>query len=129
MTDGQPIPTEILYRNLKGSIERLTLAADQQIAYLDSILGHLTTESDASGYGNDELAIELAENVYLLPNILDDGLLTEEAVEAIKSLDDFLEENSGQKNADFWRRDALYLDEHWNEVRRLAKVALSFFQQ
>ncbi len=129
MATDQPIPTETLYTNLKGSIERLTWTAEQQVAYLDSILGHMTAAEDASGYGNDELALELEDNLFILPNLLDAGLVKMETVDLIKPLDIFLEENSGQENADFWARDALYHDERWNEVRRLARTALAAFRR
>ena len=129
MTTDQPIPTETLNTNLKGSIERLTWTAEQQVAYLDSILGHMTEAEDASGYGNDELALELEDNLSILPNLLNAGLIQMETVDSIKPLDIFLEENSGQENADFWARDALHHDERWNEVRRLARTALAAFSR
>ena len=129
MTTDQPIPTETLYTNSKGSIERLTWTAEQQVAYLDSILGHMTEAEDASGYGNDELALELEDNLFILPNLLNAGLIQMETVDSIKPLDIFLDENSGQENADFWARDALHHDERWNEVRRLARTALAAFSR
>lgn len=129
MATDQPIPTETLYTNLKDSIERLTWTPEQQVAYLDSILGHMTEAEDASGYGNDELALELEDNLFVLPKLLDAGLIKLETVDLIKPLDIFLEENSGQENADFWERDALYHDERWNKVRRLARTALAAFRR
>ncbi len=121
------VPTETLYTNLKASIERLTWTADQQVAYLDSILGHLTKAEDTSGYRNDELALELEDNLVTLPNILDAGFLEIKAVDSIKPLDTFLNEHSGKENSDFWAREALYHDERWNEVRKLARTALTAF--
>ncbi|MEH6714268.1 hypothetical protein [Parasphingorhabdus flavimaris] len=128
MATDQPISTETLYINLKDSIERLTWTPEQQVAYLDSILGHMTEAEDASGYGNVELALELEDNLVTIPNILDAGFLEIEAVDSIKPLDTFLGKYGGQENADFWARDALYHDERWNEVRKLARTALTAFR-
>lgn len=129
MTDDQPVPSETLYANLKGSIERLTWPADRQVAYLDDILGHLTEAEDASCYGNDELALELGDNLPILPNLIEAGLLKIEAVDILEPLDRFLDEYSGKGHPGFWVREALYNDERWDEVRKLARTALTAFER
>lgn len=47
------------------------------------------------------------------------------AAEAIQPLDLLLEQWSGQENADFWRREALFHDPRWVQVRACAARALA----
>ena len=49
------------YQQLRKSIVRLAATAGEQHVYLESILGHLSSNGDATGYGNNELALEFGE--------------------------------------------------------------------
>ena len=49
------------YQQLRQAIARLASAADEQHAYLESILSHLTPDGEVTGYGNDELALEFGD--------------------------------------------------------------------
>ncbi|WP_137864179.1 MULTISPECIES: hypothetical protein [unclassified Sphingomonas] len=104
---------------------RLAEGAEVQHAYLESILGHLTSDGDASHYGNDELALEL-DDIYRAANHMHEwGEISREEIEAIRPLDAMLLTLSGEGHSDFWRREALWSDPRWEEARTLARRALA----
>ena len=55
------------------------------------------------------------------------GEISAVQAEAARAVDAFLEKWSGEENADFWVREALWTDPRWEEVRRLARIALIAF--
>jgi hypothetical protein len=113
------------YQQLRMAIARLAATADEQNAYLDSILRHLTPAGDATGYGNDELALEFG-NIYLAVVEMEHwGEITHEEIAAAKPLDALLDRWSGEANADFWEREALWIDPRWEQVRQCAREVLS----
>lgn len=113
------------YQDLRQVVARLAEDADVQHAYLESILGHLTPDGDASGYGNAELALEL-EDIYLAANHMHEwGEISREEIEAIRPLDTMLSALGGPDHADFWRREALWSDPRWEEIRVTAHRALA----
>jgi hypothetical protein len=78
------------------------------------------------GYGNDELALELGDILPAAGHMQEWGEISDAEVAAVKPLDRLLTKWSGSANSDFWRREALWTDERWEEVRRLAREALAF---
>jgi hypothetical protein len=115
------------YQQLRKAIARLAAPADEQHAYLEGILGHLTANGDATGYGNDELALEF-DDIYPAANHMRDwGEITQEEIDAANPLDELLEQLSGAQNADFWRRQALWDDPRWQQVRECAALVLSHY--
>ncbi|HTU09659.1 MAG TPA: hypothetical protein VMG08_02075 [Allosphingosinicella sp.] len=113
------------YQQLRGAVFRLSLGADEQHAYLESILAHLSGNGSSVCYGNDELALEL-EDIFLAAGDMREWREIGDAeIAAIKPLDDLLEKWSGETDADFWRRDALWTDPRWDEVRALASTAFA----
>lgn len=112
------------YQQLRQTVANLAAPAAEQVRYLDEIFTALTGGGSAAGYGNDELALEL-EDIFLAANyMIEKGELTQSEKEAIQPLDDLLAQWSGQENADFWRREALFHDPRWAEVRTCAARAL-----
>src|SRR6187551_3311781 len=98
------------YQLLRESIVRLAASADDQHAYLESILAHLTPNGDATGYGNDELALEFDDLYPATEHMRQWGEITQEEIDAARPLEALLDRWSGHQNADFWRREALWQD-------------------
>ena len=113
------------YEQLRQCVVRLAAPPDEQAAYLDSILGHMTADGDASGFGNDELALELEDILCAGSDMIAHGELNASERSALVPLDSLLEKWSGEENADFWARSALKLDPRWKEVRQVAAAALA----
>jgi hypothetical protein len=119
------VPTR--YRQLRQAIARLALGADDQHAYLESILGHLTPDGDATCYGNDELAMEFGDIYRAAGHMRDWGEINEEEIAAARPLDELLKKWSCDRKSDFWRREALWTDPGWEQVRRCAHQVLNLY--
>ena len=115
------------YQQLRQAILRLGLNPDEQHTYLESILGHLTSDGDATGYGNDELALEFGDIYVAVGHMRDRGEINQDEIDAAKPLDELLDKWSDQQNADFWRREALWSDQRWEQVRQCARQVLSVY--
>jgi hypothetical protein len=115
------------YQQLRRSIANLAAPADAQVAYLDRLLSPLTGGGSAADYGNDELALEFDGFYCAVGHMREDGEITQKTIEAAKPLDALLERWSGQANADFWTRDALFTDPRWEEVRQCARKVLEAY--
>ncbi len=85
----------------------------------------MTGGESAAGYGNDELALELDDIFCAANDMIEHGELSEAEKDAIGPLSETLLKWSGQKNADFWRREALFHDGRWAEVRECAARILA----
>ena len=116
------------YQQLRQAIVRLQSSADEQHAYLESILAHLTPGDDATGYGNDELALEFGEIYGAARHMREWGEITQREIDAVKPLSELLDKWSGEQNGDFWRREALWSDPRWEQVRQCARQALRLYR-
>ncbi|MEM6858029.1 MAG: hypothetical protein AAF559_09165 [Pseudomonadota bacterium] len=110
------------YVRLRAAIERLASSAEQQTLYLDTIFSEMDGDK-ARLRPSDEHALEL-DDLFLEGKGPASGLLSDEQTELIEELDNYLQTCSGQQNAIFWEREALYIDLRWERVRVLAKRAL-----
>ena len=115
------------YQQLRQAIVRLQSSADEQHAYLESILAHLTPGGDATDYGNDELALEFGDIYLAARHMRETGEITQQEIDAAKPLSELLDQWSGEQNGDFWRREALWRDPRWEQVRQCARQVLSVF--
>ena len=80
-------------------------------------------------YGNDELAL-VFEGIYLAANDMRAcGELSDDQVSAPQPLNTLLLKWSGQEHEDFWRREALWTDSRWEEVRACAQTVLASFPE
>lgn len=113
------------YQQLRGAVVRLSLGADEQHAYLESILAPISGNGSGIGYGNDELALELDDFFLAAGHMRNWGEISDAEIAAVKPLDDLLAKWSGKADPDFWRREALWTDPRWEEVRTCAATALS----
>jgi hypothetical protein len=112
------------YQQLRQAIANLAAPADEQVAWLDAIHGPLAGGTSAAGYGNDELALELDDIYHAAGDMLEHGEIREAEIDAVKPLDELLVRWSGESNAGFWTREALYTDPRWDAVRQCARRAL-----
>lgn len=115
------------YQQLRQAIANLAAPAERQAAYLDGIFEPLAGGGSAAGYGNDELALEFEDIHGAVGHMLEHGEITPAEIEAAKPLDELLLRWSGQDNADFWAREALFADPRWEEVRECASRCLAAF--
>jgi hypothetical protein len=117
------------FEQLREAIANLAASADVQAAYLDRVHSPLTGGGSAAGYGNDELALEFDDIFHAAGHMVDAGELTPWQRDAAVPLDAILNRWSGQSHAAFWKREALWSDPRWEEVRSVAKEALTAFTQ
>jgi hypothetical protein len=117
------------YERLRQAIATLAASADAQAAYLDRLHAPLTGGGSAAEYSNDELALEFDDVFHAAGHMIDAGELTPWQRDAALPLDHILKGLSGQMHADFWKRDALWSDARWEEVRTVAKQALAAYTQ
>jgi hypothetical protein len=117
------VPTR--YQQLRRSVASLAAPPEEQVRYLDESFASLTGGGSAAGYGNDELALELNDIFVAANDMIDQGELTQAEKEAIQPIDLLLSQWSGEENADFWRRQALFHDPRWAEVRACAARILA----
>ena len=113
------------YQQLRQAVANLASPAEAQVRYLDRIFSSITAGKSAVGYGNDELALELADIFLAAGDMIGHGELTEAEKEAVQPLDALLATWSGPEKGDFWRREALFDDARWTEVRACAARALA----
>ena len=110
------------YAQLRQAIAALAASADEQAAYL------LSQGLDAS-YGNDELALVFDDIAPAVQDMRDRGELSAAQAEVPQALSTLLDGLSGDDNAAFWTREALWTDPRWEEVRRCAQTALAAFPE
>ena len=115
------------YQQLRQAIANLAAPAERQVAHLDSIFVSLPEGSSAADYGNDELALEFDGIYCAAGHMRDYGEITQAEIDAAKPLNELLLRWSGQHNADFWKREALFTDPRWDQVRECASQALAVF--
>ena len=113
------------YVQLKEAIRYLAAPAQEQIAHLDKLMRPVTCGGSAAPCGNDELALSLDDLFFASNDMVAHGELTDAEAAAIRPLDEALRALSGERNASFWRREALYDDKRWDGIRILATSALA----
>ncbi|MEP9401078.1 hypothetical protein [Sphingomonas sp. VNH70] len=113
------------YQLLREAVRQLAAPAPEQVACLDAMFVRLTGGGSAAAYGNDELAIGLDDIFMAANDMIAHDELSEAEAAAIRPLDASLVRWSGEANAAFWRREALFHDPRWDEVRSLARHALA----
>ena len=107
--------SDFVRAQIERTLKVLASSAEDQQKYLE----RLGTAPSA-----DELALELDDFVAMLPAAVRDGVLSEEQAAAVRRVNDFAGSFSGKENAALWRVDQLASASQWEEVRRLARVAL-----
>ena len=117
------------FEQLRQAIATLAAPADAQAAYLDLVHAPLTGGGSAEDYSNDELALEFDDVFQAADHMIDAGELTPWQRDAAIPLDHILKSLSGQMHADFWKREALWSDARWEEVRTIARQTLAAYSQ
>ena len=113
------------YQQLRQAVATLAAPAEEQVRYLNKIFTSVTSGGSAAGYGNDELALELDDFLLAADDMVEHGELTQGEKQAVQQIDLLLTRWSSEENADFWRRDALFHDPRWVEIRSCAARILA----
>ncbi len=103
------------YQRLRRAVADLAADADAQAALLEG-------EGETGG---QTLARAFHEAHEALWDMHGWGELSREEVAALRPLDDLLLERAGEAHADFWRREALWNDRRWDDVRGHARQVLA----
>jgi hypothetical protein len=114
MGEEDEISSAVLLRELREGIGLLAMPAAAQERWLEE-----------SRFPVDELALQLEDSVLVcFPRLVDRGILSTAASEAVTAVDDLLGAFSGRENASLWTREALTAEPVWAHVRELAQEAL-----
>ena len=108
---------ETFIATLMQILRVLAGAADKQVEYLKGL----------GGASVDELGLEFEEAWLLAGTILESKGITKYQYDAIKKLNDKLDQISGEEHEDLWSENALFENEEWEQVRSLAKECLETF--
>ncbi|ROP27703.1 hypothetical protein EDD30_0394 [Couchioplanes caeruleus] len=73
----------------------------------------------------DELALEFDDGFRLVPTFIERGWLNATALPVLAEIDQHLSFMSGEHNAGLWQVEALARRTEWNQVRMLARTALT----
>jgi hypothetical protein len=114
---------------LREALELLAADAEAQIDWLVKVELHPNV-SDAEVRADDlwncdELALNLEDYTVRLPALLEDGLVSEANAARIQAVDRYLADRSGHDHPEFWTFGALRGSPEWEQVRRLASIALA----
>jgi hypothetical protein len=114
MGEEAEISSAVLLRELREEIGLLAMPAAHQVRWLEE-----------SRFPVDELALQLEDSVLAcFPRLVDRGILSTAAGEAVTAADGLLGTFSGRANAPLWTREALTAEPVWARVRELAQEAL-----
>lgn len=113
------------YTQLRDAIAHLAASPEAQVAYLDKSFASLMRGNSAAGYGNNELALEFDDIFPASKHMLECGEITEAEISSILPLDELLKRFCEQRDEEFWKREALFVDPRWEELRKCAASILS----
>jgi hypothetical protein len=113
---------------LRESLVLLASDAEMQIEWLIRVEAHSGVSDDEvradDEWNCDELALNLEDYMVRLPSVSHDGLVSEAAAGRIHAVDQYLADMSGAEHRNLWTFGALRRAPEWQEVRRLAQLAL-----
>lgn len=101
---------------LWDAVLTLALPASEQLAIL---------EATGDKRAVDELALDYEDNFWVVNTAESQNELTHDELSALRSLDQQLDQMSGEANAKNWTVEALRFSDCWQEVRALAAIALA----
>lgn len=113
------------YTMLREAVANLAASAEAQVAYLDSSFSGLTGGKSAEAYGNDELAMEFDDSFIAIGHMLEFGEVSQDEIDALRTLDEMLNCWSGSAHKDFWAREASFKDPRWQAIRSRAAEVLA----
>ena len=101
---------------LWDAVLNLALPASEQLAIL---------EASGDSRAVDELALDYDDTCWIITEAESQNALTQDELSALRSLDRQLDHMSGEANAGNWTVEALRFSDCWQEVRKLATLALA----
>ena len=111
--------SEFVRAQIEKSLELLASSAADQLKVL---------QREGVAPSADELALALDDFIMMLPAAVRDGVISKRQAAAIQQVSDLTGSFSGKENASLWHVDQLGSASQWNEVRRLARVALQMLR-
>ncbi|MBX7526481.1 hypothetical protein [Qipengyuania vesicularis] len=112
------------YANLRDSILILASPAQAQVEYLDYTFRNLTNGKSAACYGNDELLLEFDDYYVACEYKHELGEITQAEIDAARSVAAIFGDLRTGGDKAFWRREALFSDPRWEQIRECAAAAL-----
>lgn len=85
---------------------------------------NLTGGGSAAGYGNDELALEFGDIFCAVGHMLEHGEILQSEIDTVQPLSDMLELFQKEASKEFWRREALFSNSRWEQLRICAASTL-----
>jgi hypothetical protein len=116
MADYRP-DTDDLKRMLVSGLQLLAADFDEQQRQLP--------DADVP----DELSLMFDDGYVLVPQLVQRGALTDEAVTIIEQLHSLLTARAEEADPSFWSEEAVRTDPRWAELRALATQALTLMQE
>ena len=113
------------FQQLRQAVANLAAPAEEQVRHLDRIFASATRGGSAEKYGNYELVEEFDDIFPAANDMIEYGELTEPEKDAVRPLEALLTRWCGQRDADFWLRNALFHDPRWADIRACAAQALA----
>ena len=113
------------FQQLRQAVANLAAPAEEQVRHLDRLFVSMTAGGSAEAYGNDELVEEFYDIFPATNDMIEYGELTEAEKEAVSPLEATLTRWCGQRDGEFWSRDALFHDPRWADIRACALRALA----
>lgn len=104
---------------LWDAVLNLAFPANEQLAIL---------EAAGDGRAVDELALDYNDNCWIVNDAESRNKLTQDELSALRSLDQKLDQMSGEANSGNWTIEALQSYDCWKDVRKLAVTALAIRQ-
>ena len=111
------------YQQLQQAIAILAAPAAEQRTHLESFFPRYGSPLPPD-FNVDELALEFGDIYLATGDMLECGEISQNAIYAVRPVDELLEKWSGKHNSDFWTVGALFEDARWEQVRQLASNAL-----
>lgn len=116
---------ETRYEQLRESIAALAAPPEEQITFLELLFAPLTGGESASAYGNVELIEQFGDIYAAHGHMAECGELRSAEVEAIARLDQLVDRICAEQDDALWRREALFTDKRWGELRHCASGVLA----
>ncbi len=106
-----------IFRQLRASISVLALPPERQADWV--------RVTDDELFEADELALQYELWSEMVPQLLDEDLLSPEEAAAISELSDQIDAMTGPGKAELWTLQAVKVRPEWQRVRELARAALA----
>lgn len=109
---------------LVKSVRLLASPSDGQANFVRSI-----TRVDDELVNCDELALNFDDSYVMVPQLLEDSLISRDAADCLDALSAQLRDMSGSDKADLWTLRSVRHAQEWERVRELARASLELLPE